>query len=286
MLKKDYHVEKGNKIIKWLKKQEHHKTWFVMIFTNPSLYLLNLVKRTLFMGLFLFIIYELFIRYFHISQQTIPSTLHSLIGIVLGLLLVFRTNTAYDRWWEARKIFSSIHSIFLYIRTRCLNSEDICDSLKKINNLIFEYVSGETIEESVKVKENFVKEYCRLSELVSKYDSTPSIHGILEKKLGDLLDFFTSLERIKDTPIPYSYSFHIKLSIFSYLVTLPFGLFYGLGVWSIPLIMILFFIIAGIDIISSEIENPFRGDPNDLPIDEFKNENEKYINGREEKTKD
>jgi putative membrane protein len=257
-----------------------------MIFTNPSLYLLNLVKRTLFMGLFLFLIYELFIKYFHISQQTIPSTLHSLIGIVLGLLLVFRTNTAYDRWWEARKIFSSIHSIFLYIRTRCLNNEGICKSLNSINDLIFRYVSDDNREASILLKECFIKEYLNLSKLIAEADCTPSVHGILEKKLGDLLDFFTSLERIKDTPIPYSYSFHIKISIFSYLVTLPFGLFYGLGVWSIPLIMILFFIIAGIDIISSEIENPFRGDPNDLPIDEFKNENKKYIDGREQKKTD
>ena len=238
------------------------------------------------MGLFLFLIYELFIKYFHISQQTIPSTLHSLIGIVLGLLLVFRTNTAYDRWWEARKIFSSIHSIYLYIRTRCPNNENIRNSLNSINDLIFRYVSDDVTEESVKIKEEFIKEYCNLSEMIAKSDCTPSVHGILEKKLGDLLDFFTSLERIKDTPIPYSYSFHIKISIFSYLVTLPFGLFYGLGVWSIPLIMILFFIIAGIDIISSEIENPFRGDPNDLPIEEFKKENEKYINGREQKKTD
>lgn len=278
---------KENKLINWLKKQEHHKTWFVMIFTNPSLYLLNLVKRTLFMGLFLFLVYELFISYFHVTQQTIPSTLHSLIGIVLGLLLVFRTNTAYDRWWEARKLFSAIHSIFLYIKTRSANNEKICDSLNNINRLLFQYVSSDNQQESISLKESFIKEYCNLSELIPRYDATPAVHGILEKKLGDLLDFFTSLERIKDTPIPYSYSFHIKISIFSYLVTLPFGLFYGLGVWSIPLIMILFFIIAGIDIISSEIENPFRGDPNDLPIDEFKNENEKYINnGREQEKTD
>jgi predicted membrane chloride channel (bestrophin family) len=38
-------------------------------------------------------------------------------------------------------------------------------------------------------------------------------------------------------------------------------------------------VIAGIEIISNEIENPFKGDPNDLPIDDYKKENEKYING-------
>lgn len=41
--------------------------------------------------------------------------------------------------------------------------------------------------------------------------------------------------------------------------------------------MVLFFIIAGIEIISNEIENPFRGDPNDLPIKDFEHKNENIL---------
>lgn len=277
-------MERENKLIKWLKKQEHRKSWYVMIFTNPSLYLLNLVKSTVLMGIFLFLMYELFIKYFEIHQQTIPSTLHSLIGIVLGLLLVFRTNTAYDRWWEARKVFAQIHSIFLYLRIKSSNSSISKESkefLTEINSSIFYFVSSTSYEEGSDFKKKFLENYISLSRLFSDAVIPPHVHSGCEKRLADLLDNFTSLERIKDTPIPYSYSFHIKLAIFAYLVTLPFGLFFGMGVWSIPLIMILFFIIAGIDIISTEIENPFRGDPNDLPIEEFKNETQKYLDGRE-----
>ena len=36
------------------------------------------------------------------------ATGHSLIGPALGLLLVFRTNSSYDRWWEGRKLWGSI----------------------------------------------------------------------------------------------------------------------------------------------------------------------------------
>ena len=103
------------------------------------------------------------------------------------------------------------------------------------------------------------------------------VYGSVERKMTEVMDQFSSLERIKNTPIPISYSFHIKLSIFVYLLTLPFGLFFGLGFGAIPLVMILFFIIAGIEIISNEIENPFKGDPNDLPIDEYRKETEKYL---------
>lgn len=273
---------KENKILKWLRdRQQNSNSWIIVLFTKPSLYLYNLAKRTIFMGLFLLVFYFIF-KHIGLKEQSIPSTLHGLIGIVIGLLLVFRTNTAYDRWWEARKIFASLHATFLYLRIKsdlALKREEIVARLKEINVAIFDYVSTKNIIKSSRFKSQFMHSYCELTNLIFQEQFQPPIYGSIERKLADLIDQFSSLERIKDTPIPISYSLHIKLSVFAYLLTLPFGLFFGLGVWSIPLVMILYFIIAGIDIISSEIENPYRGDPNDLPIDEFELENIKYIDG-------
>lgn len=270
-----------NKLINWLKlEQENSDSWLVTLFTKPNLYLFNLLKRTLFMGLFLVGFYYLF-KYFGLKEQTIPSTLHGIIGIVIGLLLVFRTNTAYDRWWEARKVFGLWQSSLLFIKIKTSNStkkSDIIGHLLEINKYIFDYVSIKGAKESSEIKQEFIHSYKKLSALLYKDCNQESYYGTLDKKMADILEYFSSLERIKDTPIPISYSLHIKLSVFAYLLTLPLGLFFGLGVWSIPIVMVLYFIIAGIDIISSEIENPFHGDPNDLPIEEFKKENEKYIN--------
>jgi len=271
-----------SKILQWFKKRESQKDWIVILFARPKLYLYNLLKRTFIIGIFLFIICET-LRYFGLGQtQSIPTSLHNLVGLVIGLLLVFRTNTAYDRWWEARKIFSSIQSSFVYVRVKFINSkhkDEVIKLLKSLNEDITKYVSANHGEESVQIKDSFIKNYSTLSDLISKENFISPIHGNLEKKLSDILEFFLSLERIKDTPIPMSYSFHIKLSIFLYLLTLPFGMFFELGMYSIPCVMVLFFIIAGIEIISNEIENPFKGDPNDLPIEDYKNENDKYING-------
>ena len=271
-----------SKVLKWFKEHENQKTWLVILFTKPKLYLYNLLKRTFAIGLFLFFVCETF-KYLNIGQtQTIPSTLHSLIGFVIALLLVFRTNTAYDRWWEARKIFSSLQAALIYIRIKFANStytEEINARLIELNDNIFRYVSADEGIESIEIKEKFVKSYKSLSDFISETIIPPAAQGSVERKLTDIMDYFSSMERIKDTPIPMSYSFHIKLSIFLYLLSLPFGLLFELGLWSIPCVMVLFFIIAGIEIISNEIENPFKGDPNDLPIDDYKKENEKYING-------
>ncbi len=271
-----------SKVLQWFIKHENQKSWIVILFTKPKLYLYNLLKRTVIIGLFLFSLFEM-LKYFNIGQsQIIPTSLHSLIGLVIGLLLVFRTNTAYDRWWEARKIFASIHSTFLYIRIKFssqYSEKEVVNLLGHLNEDIFKYVAADEGEESINTKERFIKNYKKLSVIVASEQLPTPIFGSLEKKLMDILEYFTSLERIKDTPIPMSYSFHIKLSIFLFLLSLPFGMFFDLGIMAIPCVMVLFFIIAGIEIISNEIENPFKGDPNDLPIEDYKKENEKYING-------
>lgn len=273
---------KESKIINWFKNQEHKNSWIVILITKPHLYLYNLSKRTIYLGFFMFFFLKIF-NYIGLKEQPIPSTLHSLVGIVIGLLLVFRTNTAYDRWWEARRIFSNLHSNLLYIISKLDSSEkqsEIFLTIKKMNGSLFNFVSTNDLKEGEILKNNFIKKYKKLNKYLFEEQFSSIISGNLERKMSELLDYFTSLERIKNTPIPISYTFHIKLSIFVYLLTLPFGLFYGLGTVSILLVMILFFIIGGIEIISNEIENPFKGDPNDLPIEEFKKETEKYLNSK------
>lgn len=268
-----------SKVLEWFRRMEAANSWVVILLTQPKLYLYNLLKRTAMTGLFMLIFYET-IKYLGINNQTIPSNLHSLIGIVIGLLLVFRTNTAYDRWWEARKIFAALHANILYMRQKISKADKRVEALyhfRKINTSMFNFVSTDDVKESAKYKEVFLKSHNILSEILyCEFHKSP-IFGNLEKKVSEILDQFTSLERIKNTPIPISYTFHIKLSVFIYLLSLPFGLFFELGIVAIPFVMILFFIIGGIEIISAEIENPFRGDPNDLPIEEYRNENEKYL---------
>lgn len=283
-------MKKSTKINQIIEAFEKKDNWFVLLLTKPSLYLFSLLKRTLIMGVILFFIVELSLK-LGLKEQAIPVTWHSVAGIVIGLLLVFRTNTAYDRWWEARKIFASLESSFIFIRMNLSRvnplsekrKEEMIEKLKNINRLIFEFTSEDDSEKSNEFKKQFVMFIndfkIDLSELLRSESISPQDYVATDKKIMDIMDYFCSLERIKDTPIPTSYSLHIKISLFAYLLSLPLGLFFGFGMFSIPLVMVLFFIIAGIEIISNEIENPFKGDPNDLPVEEFKEENEKYIEG-------
>jgi putative membrane protein len=91
----------------------------------------------------------------------------------------------------------------------------------------------------------------------------------LDKELKDFIDLMGACERIKNTPIPYSYSMFIKKFIFIYLITLPFGFVTTFGYFTIATVMLVSFILLSIELIGEEIEDPFGRDVNDLPIDEL-----------------
>jgi putative membrane protein len=106
---------------------------------------------------------------------------------------------------------------------------------------------------------------------------TDQEYNVIIQSLNSILESISACERIKTTPIPFSYFIHIKISIFLYLVTLPFSLFADMQLWSTIVVMVLYFLISGVEIISSEIENPFSGEPNDLPIDDIINSIKKIV---------
>jgi putative membrane protein len=247
---------------------------YYQVFTKPQVYLKVLLTRTIGIGAFSLVM-GLIIKFLEWDSYTIPASMHSLIGIVIGLLLVFRTNTAYDRWWDGRKMISSVsHEIdMISARLGAIETQENYTHIEEYRLSVREFLvklrnylsSGEDGESSVQFhlaqKKSIQKAIIALNKMDNK---DPNIMGLMNS-LDKMLEYSNNLERIKNTPIPLSYVFHIKMSIFIYLVTLPFGMFHDLGLWAVPMVMLIYYIIAGVEIISNEIENPFANDPNDLP---------------------
>jgi putative membrane protein len=277
---------KDNPITIWIKDQEkrHGGNWLVILFVQPGVYLFTLLKKTIYIGLCLFLFFFI-LEKIGIKDQILPSAFHSVIGIVIGLLLVFRVGTAYDRWWEARKLFAAFHASILYLNSKNKNPETqnlISDKLKELNKALFDFTLSSTKEEATNLKNVFLKRVEELSSAFYAENLSPQVYSLIEKKMADIIENFCALERVKDTPIPTSYALHIKISILSYLFTLPLGLFHEYGYVSIPFAMFIYFVIGGIEIISNEIENPFEQAPNDLPLKDYREENNFYITEKNE----
>jgi putative membrane protein len=96
-----------------------------------------------------------------------------------------------------------------------------------------------------------------------------AVFGAISGSLNTLIDILGSLERIGNTPIPFAYRIHLKQAVTIYVWVLPFTLVSKLYWLTIPVVMMIAFILFGVEAIGSEIENPFGYDRNDLPLDEY-----------------
>jgi len=91
----------------------------------------------------------------------------------------------------------------------------------------------------------------------------------LDKELKDFIDLMGACERIKNTPIPYSYMMYVKKFITIYIVTLPIGFVSQSGYMTIPIAVLISYVLLSVELIAEEIEDPFGRDINDLPLDDL-----------------
>lgn len=253
--------------------------WLYVLITKPNLYVFRLLNHLVIVGIFTFVISYL---YFNSSYKEIkiPTVIHAIISVAIGLLLVFRTQTAYERWSTASKNLYELQAHFevLFFRIKSLNSDLKIELKNNINDFCYNF--GLFLKEDknkIKLCNNFEKKY--KDSLLNIFKIIDSAHknnnidksdiNFIMRSLSDILITCSGLSRIKNTPIPMSYEIHIKVCIFFYICSLPFGILYDMGIWSALVVVLVYYIMAGIEIISKEIENPFYGDPNDLPVDSF-----------------
>jgi len=218
------------------------------------------------------------------------ASIFSLLGIVLSILLVFRTNTAYDRWWEGRQQWGALvnhcrnmaimaeatfpredlaakHRLAVLISNYCIALKEHLRSGTKINELM---LMNDQDQATYPNKEHIpVYISAQIHHLIQHQYKEKRITGedILNFKphLQALLDIAGACERIKKTPIPFSYNVYLKIFISAYAMLLPFGLVNDLNFWTIPAVMFLFFAFIGVQLMAEEIEDPFGLDCNDLP---------------------
>lgn len=247
----------------------------------------------MFAGVLTTVLCFLFIDVLHIVIVD-TKAFHSILGVILGLFLVLRTNTAYDRWWEGRKLWGQLVNDCrqLAIKISTFVPEDAKEDRlffkKMIPNVTFAMkhhlrnsrMVGEMDFYDEKCKDRIISSTHRpniinkiLMERVMDMNKRGLITAdklfILDKEIKGFTDIIGACERIKSTPIPYSYSMFIKKFLFIYCITLPMTFIGEFGYWSIILVVVAFYFLMSVELISEEIEDPFGRDINDLPLDEL-----------------
>lgn len=273
------------------------KVWFSHIFHAYSRGIMKtLTPAVIFMAIYTTGLCYLLLNVleFHESDFQTTIAMHSLLGIVLGLFLVFRTNSSYDRWWEGRKLWGSFVNNtrnFSHKLNAVLDKEDKENRkwfAQMIPNLVVSVKEhlrqGAKISELDVTGDNFLDQlkdvkhipnrlssmmYSRVNDLYKSGKITGDHLFILDKELKEFSDIIGACERIKNTPIPYSYTMYIKQFIFIYVITLPFAFVTASGFITVPIVVLITFVLLSVELIAEEIEDPFGRDINDLPTDEL-----------------
>lgn len=270
----------------WYKDIKHLTTSWTMTL---------LMRRVALAGAYTAVVYAL-CEYVLVQEINIGASVYTFVGVVLSILLAFRTNTAYDRWYEGRKQWDVLtnHSRDLSIQLNNIIPVDDVETKRYFAKSMSNFAIGmsEHLREGVKIDQLI---YLDEDE---KYDLRQSQHPlnlILNRMYGKIItlrkagivdgedylnlkliyttfsDVLGACERIKKTPIPFSYSTFLKVFVISYTVGLPFVLMSDFDWWSVPLVMIIFFSLGGIEMMAEEIEDPFELNCNDLPTGSIAN---------------
>lgn len=217
-------------------------------------------------------------------------------SIVLGLLLVFRTNTAYDRFWEGRKAWGVLVNTVRNLTRRIwvfVEEKELGDRThkKEVLHLILAFavatkqhlrqepLTAEVLDllgdhqvaalqeaPNAPLKIAFwIEDYLQQQYQFKRVD----LYQIttLNEQLDKLVDSLGVCERILKTPIPMAYAIHLKQLLLIYCLLLPLQLVGEVGYWTAPIVALIAFTLFGIEEIGVEIENPFGHDHNDLPLD-------------------
>ncbi|MBQ0151605.1 MAG: hypothetical protein KBS61_01760 [Chryseobacterium sp.] len=283
-----YNTKHFIKILFSLHKSDTMKTLF------PSMILV---------GLYSYGIQYLEVEYLHLTSKSGVSNigmLHSLLGFVLSLLLVFRTNTAYDRWWEGRKIWGKLvndtRNFAVKINTilgdeDVKNREQISKYLKFFPHFLAKHLSQEStrlaLDEDYTEIEKSLKHHSpseiiyflthKLQQLKKEGKISEMEMLYLDPQLSGFLEVCGGCERIKNTPIPYSYSSFVKKFIILYVLALPVAYVISIGMFMIPLTVFVYYVLMSLEIIAEEIEDPFNNDENDIPTEAIAQNIEKNV---------
>lgn len=273
------------------------KEWFSFIFKiNKAETLRELFPLMIAVGAYAGVVTYLLIDFWQLPDTSILRKvifIHQTIGFVFSLLLAFRINSAYDRWWEGRKIWGSLvnNSRNLAIKLKHLISEDEVAffnyAIPRYARTLRDHLRDEYVPEDQsfisidtqkhvpnQVASEMIKNIYRLNkEGVINPEQLFSITA----EITSFTDICGACERIKKTPIPFSYNVFIKKFIFTYIMTLPFTWAFDLKYFIIPVIAFVLFVFASIELLAEEIEDPFGRDANDLPLDSICENIQKHV---------
>lgn len=231
------------------------------------------------------------IAYHYHADVAIHGAPHALIGSALSLLLVFRTNSANDRYIEGRRLWGGIVNASRNLRrkahTMFAAEPETVDKIVEWTVAFAWATRARLIDQKNLGPESKLPPDLQAQMLAAGHPPTFACHQItkilqggkqrgvitdiqlqmLDNDVEEMIDLLGGCERILSTPLPYAYAVHLRRALVLYCGTLPFAIVDNFHEWTVLVATMMAYILIGIEEIGTEIENPFGTSHNDLPLE-------------------
>jgi putative membrane protein len=236
--------------------------------------------------------------YFDLKQLSIPVSVPMILGTIISMLLAFRSNQAYDRWWEARSIWGAIvndsrslaRQINTFVKGKQVDDDEEVAYFK--NKFINRQIGWcHSVSKSLRKQDGLqgMEKYLKPTDIkhLKNYTNKPAamleLHGYdlqqamengwlnpyqqmdIDKTLSRLCDSLGKCERIKNTVFPSTYSLYIHASLMLFFILLPFSLIEFFGYFTIPLVIAIGTIFFLVEKMAIHLQDPFENKPTDTP---------------------
>lgn len=271
------------------------RDWFRIALQLRGSVVQEVLPRTGICSLFGLLIYVIHEQGLNLHFSAITSIVPNL---VLGLLLVFRTNTAYERFWEGRKAWGSLVNTVRNLARTILVSVRVSSQQEQTAKVMaLKLLPGFAIALKQHLRHQrpnqeladllTVDQFAQLLELhnppltlalwlqvyleqqAQEHNLEPLQLVVMVHMISQMVDALGVCERIQKTPIPIAYAIHLRQLLMLYCLALPFQIVDQLGFFTPVIVGLVSFTLLGIEEIGLQIEEPFGHDANDLPLDQI-----------------
>ena len=235
------------------------------------------------------------------KKITLTSIPFTLIGLPLAIFLGFRNNAAYDRYCEGRKLWGEIVLQSRNFSRQCLSliehlqPLDINSGINDVRvRMIYRTIAfshalrhllrntdasaelkpllapneWQQIARSTNIPDYLMHQMGNDLQLcLRKKTIDGCLAANIDSTMSSMIAAGAACERIKSTPIPFSYTLMLHRTAYLYCFLLPFGLVDTIGFMTPFVVGIVAYTFFGLDALGDEIEEPFGNSPNDLALD-------------------
>lgn len=236
-------------------------------------------------------------KVFHFTHLAIPLSIPMIMGTVISLLLAFRSNQAYDRWWEARTIWGAIVNDSRSFARQINWFIHAPDQGEQVHFVRARFIKRQiawcySLSRSLRGQDSGygIEKYIGRSDVqhIKNFNNTPMAildlqgqdlqkayhNGLInsyqqveiDRTLTKLCDAMGKCERIKNTIFPATYSLYIHFSLLFFFLLLPFAVVDFFGFMSIPVVIAIAAVFFLIEKMAIHLQDPFENKPTDTPM--------------------